>query len=326
MPTKMKIFTRAVCVSFAVVLGCAGAVAQTISSVQPTSGRTAQVSADWSPFITPADLSANLFGGDVQVIDIRSKKYLKHGVVPGAVWMPFADWRGPKSRPGNPPKTEKLAEMLGQAGLRLDRPIVVHNHSNKTIQNGRAAIVYWILKSAGAQQLAVLNGGFKGWKAEGLPTAETHAQKKPTKLDVAYSYEWWADPMDILAISSSQQEGAILDSRLDAQVRKSVESGKPMMSMPFAQYIPASLFANELASGNLTEPAKQAFRADLVNRGVELDTGLLISVCQTGELSALSWFYASEIVGIKNVHYYPDALQGWRSDGGIMFGMNGPDT
>ncbi|MCY4180705.1 MAG: hypothetical protein OXD48_10640 [Litoreibacter sp.] len=36
-------------------------------------------------------------------------------------------------------------------------------------------------------------------------------------------------------------------------------------------------------------------------------------------MSALSWFYASEIMGLENVRYYPDALQGWKSDSGVMF-------
>lgn len=279
----------------------------------------------WSPYLGPTVLASQLDRNDeVQVIDIRSKKYLKHGVVPGAVWIPFSEWRGPSSRPGNPLRPEQLAEMLGAAGLRLDKPIVIHNHANKTIQNGRAAIVYWVLKSAGAQQLAILNGGFKDWQAADLPVTDTHTIKKPTQVDVAYSYEWWADPMDILAVATKQQTGAILDSRLDAQVRRSAETGKPIMSMPFAQYIPASIFSNQLSNENLSTSAKQEFRDELEGRGIALDSEMLISICQTGELSALSWFYASEIVGIENVHYYPDAIQGWKSDGGIMFGLKTP--
>ncbi|MCY4180707.1 MAG: hypothetical protein OXD48_10650 [Litoreibacter sp.] len=58
--------------------------------------------------------------------------------------MPFASWRGPKSRPGNPPSAAKLEQMLSAADLTLDKPIVIHNYSGRTIQTGRAAIVDWI--------------------------------------------------------------------------------------------------------------------------------------------------------------------------------------
>jgi 3-mercaptopyruvate sulfurtransferase SseA len=141
-------------------------------------------------------------------------------------------------------------------------------------------------------------------------------------VNLTYQTDWWADPMDIFAVTSGQVEGAILDARLDRQVSRSVETGKPMMSMPMAQYVPSSFFINDLDADNMSDDAFDQFRAKLVDRGLDIGDGILISVCQTGELSAVSWFYASEIVGIENVRYYPDALKGWESDGGVMFGLD----
>ncbi|MCY4180706.1 MAG: hypothetical protein OXC60_05680 [Litoreibacter sp.] len=100
------------------------------------------------------------------------------------------------------------------------------------------------MKSAGAEKVAFLHGGFKGWLAGAYPTVEAHLNRAQSSVDVAFRYDWWADPIDILAVSTKQTDGAILDSRLDSQVRKSVKTGKPMMSMPIAQYIIADFFAN----------------------------------------------------------------------------------
>lgn len=281
------------------------------------------ITLEWSPYVAPKPLAAFRHANlDIQVIDIRSEKYLKKGAIEGAVWMPHLQFHGTSARSGQPPTEAELSSMLAEAGISLDQPIVVYNHANKTFQNGRAATVYWLLKTAGADQLAILNGGFKAWQAEDLPIAEVPTIRSAiAPAEITYTHEHWADPMDIFAVTTGQKDGSILDARLDSQVRKSVETGEPMMSMPLAQYIPSSFFMNYLSSSQLEAPAKEEFRADLVNRGVNVGDGMLISVCQTGELSALSWFYASEIVGIDNVRYYPDALRGWKNDGGLMFGM-----
>lgn len=261
----------------------------------------------------------------VQVIDIRDEKYIAEGVIPGAVWIHISQWRGPAERPGRIPSEAELEALLGSHGLRIDQPIVVLNHDSKTIQTGRAAIVYWILKSAGTENVAILNGGFTSWQEAQLPIATAHFQPTAQTVDITYSDDWRAGPLDIYGLATGQVEGAILDARLDGQVRKAVETGKPLMSMPMAQFIPASLFTNPLSDKALDADAQADFRADLESRGINLGSEFLISVCQTGELSALSWFYASEIVGIENVRYYPDALQGWEADGGLMFGLHLPD-
>jgi thiosulfate/3-mercaptopyruvate sulfurtransferase len=309
----MKNTIRTAVLSLALAMASASAgIAQTAVSV----------AADWSPFMTAETVNVQAgLNSDVQFVDIRSQKYVRKGVVPGAVWLPFSQWRGPSDRPGQMQTEDEIATFIGDAGLRLDQPIVVYNHSGKTVQSGRAAIVYWMLKTAGAEDIAIMNGGFKAWRAAGLPEAEEPFVAQPIITNVSYSRDWWADPLDIFAVTTGQHDGAILDARLDGQVRKSMETGKPIMSMPMAQYMPASFFMRHLSADSLTTPAKSEFRAELEARGIDLGTGMLISVCQTGELSALSWFYASEIVGIDNVRYYPDALRGWEGDGGLMFGL-----
>lgn len=292
------------------------------SAQTPTTG-SQETLENWSPYMAPEVLNALIeTEPQIQIVDIRSKKYLKKGIIAGATYIPFPEWRGPSSRPGQPPTEERLAELIGDNGLRLDQPIVIHNQSGHTIQNGRAAIIYWILKSAGADNIAILRGGFKAWRASGLPNVAEHEIRKPRSIEISYRRDWWADPVDIFAVASGQKNGAILDARLDGQVKKSIKTGKPMKSMPMATYIPAGLFTRHLSAKSLSASGMEAFRNDLKARGISLQNSFLISVCQTGELSALSWFYASEILGLSNVRYYPDALQGWQSDGGLMFGLS----
>ncbi|MDA8584664.1 rhodanese-like domain-containing protein [Rhodobacteraceae bacterium] len=259
---------------------------------------------------------------DIQIIDIRHEKYVKKGTIPGAVAVTYKKWRGPADRPGQPPSEAALEAILGENGIDINKPIVIFNQTGKTMQTGQAAYVYWLLKTAGAQQAAILNGGFKAWNAADWPVALTPMTNEPITVDVTYSFEWWAEPMDIFGVATGQLPGAILDARLDSQVKRSVKTGKPMKSMPLARFIPTSLVVENLTPKRLTTSAMDEFRSALEGRGINLDGEMLISICQTGELSALSWFYASEIVGIDNVQYYPDALQGWVADGGLLFGLS----
>lgn len=292
-------------------------MAQDVSSSRPI-GET-----QWSNYMNVADLNEVITQvPNVQIIDIRSEKYLSNGSIAGGVWVPFDNWRGPADRPGRMLTEIELETLIGDHGLAPALPTIVHNHSGHIVQTGRAAIVYWVLKTAGFENIAILEDGTKAWKAAELPMVPAPTVRQPTEVDLTLHTEWWADPIDIFAVTSGQVEGAILDARLDGQVRKSIETGKPLMSMPMAQYVPSSFFTSDLRAENRSEEALRDFRAKLEDRGLDLGDGMLISVCQTGELSAVSWFYASEVVGIENVRYYPDALKGWERDGGIMFGMD----
>lgn len=278
--------------------------------------------ANWSKYMSTAALNANVQNGDIQLVDIRSKKYVAKGTIPGAIWMTYKTWRGPQHRPGLPPSETALEDIVGQAGLTPDKPLVIFNHSGKALQTGQAAYVYWLLKSAGFEQIAILNGGFKAWAKAEMPIAVEPRTLEPQVVDLQFRRDWWADPMDIFGVATGQKDGAILDARLDSQVKKSIKTGKPIKSLPLAHYIPAGLLASNLTSAKMSTEGKSEFRQDLMSRGIELNGDILISICQTGELSALSWFYASEIVEIENVQYYPDALQGWKADGGLLFGLN----
>jgi len=282
----------------------------------------------WPKIVAPVDLdAAQTTMPGIQIIDIRAQKYLKKGTIRGAVSIPYKSWRGPKSRPGQPPSEEALAELIGEAGIQLDRPIVIVGYSGKAFHAGQAAFVYWLLKTAGAEQASILHGGIKAWRADDLAMAAEPITLPPTEGELDYRMDWWASPVEIFAVVTGQKDGSILDARLDSQVKKSVETGKPMTSMPLARYVPASWFTDNLSDRKLSVEEQNKFLARLLDRGIDPSSDVLISICQTGELSALSWFYASEVVGLDNVQYYPDALQGWRADGGVLFGLDtGPET
>ena len=240
-------FFKAVLASLFVVIYADVGVAKELAP------RDGDISESWSPLLSPEALQT--FSDqlpDLQIVDIRSQKRASKGVVPGSVLMPYKEWRGPKDRPGQPPTEQQLEEYLADAGLRLDLPIAIVNHSGSTLQSGQASYIYWLLKTAGVQDVAILNGGFKAWAKSGQEIADEPSVLEPSFVNVDYKYDWWADPMDIFGVSSGQTHGFILDARLDAQTKRAEETGKPMMSMPMAQLLSANLFTNYLSNRDLS--------------------------------------------------------------------------
>ena len=133
----------------------------------------------WNPLPKPRDMAVAVRGGAVQLVDIRSPKAVAAGVIPGALSMPLAAWRGPRENPGRVPPVEVLAELIGGAGLRLDRPILIVGSSAEPPSMGGAAFVYWMLKSLGAKRIAILEGGHKASVEENPPLSNRARRGRP---------------------------------------------------------------------------------------------------------------------------------------------------
>lgn len=46
--------------------------------------------------------------------------------------------------------------------------------------------------------------------------------------------------------------------------------------------------------------------------------GNVITFCKSGQMSALNWYYASELASIPNVKLYPESLIGWKQSYGLI--------
>lgn len=156
----------------------------------PCLAPSSDVSALSTP-VAPTDLWALMRNmGDVQVLDIRSLSTLAAGVLPKTVAIPYDFWQAPNdiSRPGS--AADHIANVIGGAGLRLDRPIAILHGEDAEVDAGRALFVSWLLKSAGAKQTAIISGGYPAWVSAGLPITVEMAGAEPYELDVTLSSNW----------------------------------------------------------------------------------------------------------------------------------------
>lgn len=270
-------------------------------------------SASTGALISPAALS-EMQGTDtaLQVLDIRSSDSLSTGLVPGSISVPYSWFHQGSDNAAGPPSAEALSRTLGMAGVDLTKKTVVVNHDNTPVDAGQSAYVYWLLKSAGVADIAVLDGGFEAWGTSDLPTVQRSAPVRPSPLSVRYSNTWWATKLDVYALASTQVPGTLLDTRPEAYVQ-SVSATAPVDGdLPFAQ-------VSKVMSSDLSiQEGVEIVTKSVSDQGVLLNKDLVVSFGMTAEAAALSWFYLSEVAGIRNVRLYPESADGWEDAGGIL--------
>lgn len=276
--------------------------------------------ADWSVMPRPETLAHLLAQNAVQVLDIRDPDDREAGVIPGSISIPYALWRGPEDNLGEPPSEARIAELIGGAGLRLDRPIIVVHGFDAPMETGAAAVVYWILKSSGARQLAILRGGYAGWARAGLPVEERFRQARAYEAEVAFSWQWRVDEVEVFGIAASQIDGVLLDARPHDMFSRLDTVGRALAStLPRARSLPAPPLMSALAGEVEIEDGVDTVLAAFRELGADGSTGPVVTFCHVGELGALNWFYASELGGLPNIKLYPESVNGWTFNGGRLF-------
>ena len=138
-----------------------------VGNLLPKTAKNWIVETDW--------LASHLSSPDLIVLDgswhlptagrDAKKEYLAEHI-PGALFFDIDDLSDEKSSlPHMLPSTVKFASRMKKMGIGDGARIVVYD------TNGifSAARVWWTFRAMGHQDVAVLNGGLRKWKAEGRP-------------------------------------------------------------------------------------------------------------------------------------------------------------
>ncbi|WP_440899414.1 sulfurtransferase, partial [Actinosynnema sp.] len=131
------------------------------------------------PLISTEALAVALAGERPPVVlDVRwrlggppARQDYEVGHVPGAVHTDLdaalAAPPGPEGR--HPlPEVAVLERALRAAGVREGVPVVAYDDGDGSV----AARAWWLLRWAGHDQVAVLDGGYAAWSAEGRPVTD----------------------------------------------------------------------------------------------------------------------------------------------------------
>ncbi len=227
--------------------------------------------------------------------------------IPGAVFVDLdtelADPPGPGGRHPLPDPARQQA-VLRRAGVRADSVVVAYDDGNGAV----AARAWWLLRWAGlpADRVAVLDGGWAGWVADGRPTTAEPA--RPAAGDVVVR-PGGMPVLDADAAAALARSGVLLDARAPARYRGEMEPVDPRAGhIPGARNLPATDIAGP--DGRVRPPADLARR--FAERGAAGATPVG-AYCGSG-VNAAALVLAAEHAGLPAVSLYPGSWSQWSSD------------
>lgn len=166
----------------------------------------------------------------------------REGHVPGAVFVDVdTELAGTPGTAGRHPlpDPEDLQRVLRAAGVRTGAPVVAYDDADSSV----AARAWWLLRWAGHEQVAVLDGGFAAWQAAGMPvTAEV---PQPAEGDVTVR-PGGMPVLDADEAAACAREGVLLDARAHERYTGEYEPVDPRgghipgaRNAPFAAHVDA---------------------------------------------------------------------------------------
>jgi len=230
------------------------------------------------PVISPDQLAALIATADRSVVlDVRWRlggppgidSYLA-GHLPKACFIDLdKDLSGRPGITGRHPLPEPgvVQAAMRTAGLRPGQLAVAYDDGDSTV----AARLWWMLRYYGHDQVAVLDGGYRGWAAAGLPL--TRVVSRPESGDFTISTSGQMPVLDDAQAAALARSGFLLDARAGERYRGEVE---PVDRV--GGHIPGAISAptkeNVTADGRFLGAADLARRfADLGLPGPEQATG-----------------------------------------------------
>ena len=257
-------------------------------------------------------LAGELDKSDLRVVDATyfldrdARAKFENAHIPGAVFLDLAELADQESDlPGMLPSPEKFASRMQALGLGDGSRIVVYDDSElKT-----SARAWWMLKTFGAHEVAVLDGGLAKWKAENRPLESGKASVRHRHFTV------WKDDSEVRSfedMKENQKTNAeqVADARPAARFtgreddpREGVEGGH----MRGAKNVPHEELFDEDGTYKSVKELRQVFR----QVGIDPEKPV-VTMCGSGVTAAVLAF-ALHLIGAEKVSLYDGSWAEWGS-------------
>ena len=267
----------------------------------------ALVSTEW--------LAGELGASDLRVVDAtyflpehgrRAQAEYDTAHIPGAVFMDLAELADTSTDlPMMLPRAEKFASRMQSLGLGDGSRIVLYDDSPLHT----SARAWFMLRTFGAHDVAILDGGMAKWRAEGRETASGKEQLRHRHFTV------WADTkgvrtLDQMKANVDSGQEQVLDARSAARFTGEEPDPRPATS---AGHIPGSknLYYTELFNPDGTWKQGDALRAPYESAGIDLSRPLVTS-CGSG-ITASVLAFGAHLLG-NEAAVYDGSWSEWGAD------------
>ncbi len=230
--------------------------------------------------------------------------------IPGAVYAHLdRDLSGAKTGTNGRhplPEPEAFRATLGRLGISRARQVVAYDQDSGMY----ASRLWWLLRWMGHDSVAVLDGGFTAWTADGRPTS-SGVETRPAATFTGEPHSEMLTTVEALPAFVASPGARLVDARAPERFRGDIEPLDPV-----AGHIPGALnhfFQWNLAGGRFlpADALGQRLRESIGN--VEGDR--IVCYCGSG-VTACHNLLALEHAGVSGARLYPGSWSEWSADSG----------
>jgi len=227
--------------------------------------------------------------------------------IPGAVFLDIEEVSDSDSPfPHMMPSEAKFASRMQSLGARDGARFIVYDNSPLH----SAARIWWMLKSFGAHYVALLDGGFQKWTAEGRPVEHGREHHRHGHFTAFLDDQAVVDKAMVRSLVGADSHAIV-----DARSATRFEGGEPEPRPGLASgHIPGSrnLPQSELFNPDNSWKQGEALRAAFAAAGVDLSRPM-VATCGSGVTAAVLLFGA-QLLGKHDVQLYDGSWSEWGAD------------
>lgn len=204
------------------------------------------------------------------------------------------------------PSRERFAAWLGRRGVGNATQVVVYDRNGVNY----CARLWWMLKWAGHEAVAVLDGGLQAWQAEGYPLASGATAAAAAAQFALHAPLRQLRTVEQVHADLGSNQQTLLDARAAPRYRGEVEPLDPV-----AGHIPGALnrpFGENLAADGRFKPAA-LLRAEFDALLQEREPASVVHHCGSG-VSAIPNLLAMEIAGFAPTALFAGSWSQWCAD------------
>lgn len=203
------------------------------------------------------------------------------------------------------PDVDALIQKLGAWGIDSSVQVVAYDDN----VGGFAARLWWLLQWLGHENVAVLDGGWARWNAEGRAASSSVEARQPRVFSANIRSDMTADAPDVLAVLN-QPGYRVLDARAPERYRGDVEPIDPVAGH-IAGALSAPYMGNIGADGTFLPPDALKQRFEAIFAGTPSDH--VVCYCGSGVTAAHN-VLAIRHAGLGDVKLYPGSWSEWITD------------
>ena len=252
--------------------------------------------------IEPADLAKPAIARRFVILDARPREEHEKEHVPYAYWVNHGEWA---KAFGDGKDAADWSPRIGELGIDADSKVVVYDDTGTK----DAARIWWILRYWGVDDVRLLNGGWRTWKAGDFPTTDNVVKPVPAEFNAVPRSRRLATTSQILDLLTDNRL-QIVDARSEAEF-----CGIEAFGSKRAGAIPG---ARNLEWKDLIDQETHRFKSPDELRRLFTQAGIALdrptaSHCQSGGRASVMAF-GLELMGADDVRNY---YRGWSEWGNL---------